>query len=242
MREILFLVFVFVLQSFQCGDDNEFATPESILIFSKTQGFRHESIPYGTKALEKLFIDNGYLVTLTEDASLFNESALNEFSAFIFFQTTGDVLTNEQQTAFENILRRGRGFVGIHSASDTETDWPFYGKLVGAYFDDHPPIQKNTVINEDPPHPINQHIPAKWVRTDECYNFKSLPQDVHVLLSLDETTYSGGKHGDFHPISWCHEWQGIKSFYTGLGHGEEHYDNPLFLNHILRGLEWTITR
>ena len=166
---------------------------------------------------------------------------LEEYDAVVFLSTTGDVLNAEQQAAFEAYIQGGGGFAGIHSASDTEYDWPWYGDLVGAYFENHPANQDATVKVSDDDHPSTAHLPERWERFDEWYNFQSNPRgDVHVLATLDETSYDpgAGEMGVDHPTAWCHPYDGGRSWYTGGGHTEESYDEPEFREHILGGIQW----
>ncbi len=184
---------------------------------------------------------NHFEVTATEDASMFSDSRLAAFDAVVFLNTTGDVLNEKQQVAFEQYIAQGGGFVGIHSAADTEYDWPWYGGLVGAYFDSHPAIQQGTVLIPDDAHPSTASLSQRWHRVDEWYNYKSNPRGaVHVLAVLDESTYSGGAQPADHPISWCHLYQGGRSWYTGMGHTEETYSEPEFLEHIKGGIAFAI--
>src|SRR5690606_18918756 len=158
--------------------------------------------------------------------------------AVVFLSTTGDVLNDEQQAAFEAYIQDGGGYAGIHAASDTEYDWPWYGDLVGAYFDSHPAIQEATVEVEDHAHPSTAHLPQEWVRTDEWYNFQDNPRgDVHVLAALDEETYDGGGMGADHPIAWCHDYDGGRAWYTGGGHTSESFTDPEFVQHLLGGIQ-----
>ncbi|WP_255702885.1 ThuA domain-containing protein [Antarcticibacterium sp. 1MA-6-2] len=113
--------------------------------------------------------------------------------------------------------------MGIHSAADTEYHWPWYGKLVGGYFESHPAVQKASIKVYNTSHPSTKHLPENWERTDEWYNYISLNPDINVLASLDEDTYEGGKNGDDHPIIWYHEYDGGRAFYTGVGHTDESY-------------------
>lgn len=208
-----------------------------VLIFSKTEGFRHSSIPAGIAAIEQLGADNDFIVEATEDASVFTFEQLQQYEAIIFLSTTGDVLNPNQQDAFERYIRSGGGFVGIHAASDTEYNWPWYGQLVGAYFDSHPAIQTATIEVADRIHPSTKHLPEYWERTDEWYNYTKNPRgQVHVLATLDESSYNGGNMGYDHPIAWMHEFDGGRSWYTGGGHTEESYSEPAFLEHILGGI------
>ena len=154
--------------------------------------------------------------------------------------TTGDVLDADQQGAFERYIKAGGGYAGVHAASDTEYDWPWYGELVGAYFTSHPAQQQATIKVEDPAHPSTKDLPDRWSRFDEWYNFRANPRGkVHVLASLDETSYTPGTGamGADHPFSWCRDYDGGRSWYTGAGHTQESYTDPLFLGHLLGGIE-----
>ncbi|NEE03515.1 ThuA domain-containing protein [Phytoactinopolyspora halotolerans] len=212
----------------------------SALVFSKTAGFRHGSIEEGVAAIEQLGVDHDFEVTATEDASAFTDENLAQYDVVVWLSTTGDVLNEEQQGAFERYIQSGGGYAGIHSASDTEYDWPWYGELVGAYFDSHPANQDATVKVEDTVHPSTAHLDPVWERYDEWYNYQSNPRgDVHVLASLDESSYDagGGAMGSDHPIAWCHDYDGGRAWYTGMGHTEESFAEPEFLEHILGGIE-----
>jgi type 1 glutamine amidotransferase len=224
-----------------CSGDPE-AKPKSraqVLVFSKTSGFRHDSIPAGIGAIRSLGRANGFSVSATEDAKAFAPKRLRGFDAVVFLNTTGDVLAPRQQRAFRSYIRKGGGWVGIHSAADTEYEWPFYGRLLGAYFQSHPAIQPATIDVVDRSHPSTRPLPARWVRTDEWYDFRSNPRGaVHVLATLDESTYSGGTMGTDHPIAWCHGFKGGRAWYTAGGHTSESYSEPLFRRHLLGGILW----
>jgi len=209
-----------------------------VLVFSKTAGFRHSSIPNGIAAIRQLGTQNGFAVVATEDANQFTTANLAQYQAVIWLSTTGDVLNATQQTAFESYIASGGGYVGIHAAADTEYDWPFYGGLVGAYFLSHPAIQQATVRLEDASNVATAHLPQSWARTDEWYNYRANPRsNVHVLLRLDEATYSGGSMGD-HPITWCQNYRGGRAFYTGLGHTEASYTESNFTRMVLGGIQF----
>jgi len=210
----------------------------SVLVFSKTAAYRHQSIPAGIDAIRALGAANGFEVDATESAALFTDDNLKRYRVVVFLNTSGDVLGPEEQAAFERFIQHGGGFVGIHSATDTEYDWPWYGRLVGTYFLDHPAIQEATLI-VDRRHSSTAHLPARWTRTDEWYNFRALPgSGVQVLIRLDETTYSGGKMGANHPMAWHHEFDGGRAWYTALGHTDESYSDPNFRTHLLGGIRW----
>ena len=213
--------------------------PPKILVFSKTAGFRHDSIPDGVGALRGLGAENNFAVDATEDAAAFTDANLAQYRAVVFLSTTGEVLDVSQQAAFERFIRRGGGYAGVHSASDTEYDWPWYGGLVGAYFRDHPAIQRAVVRVEEPAHPSTEALPTAWERTDEWYNFSSNPRGgAHVLATLDEATYMGGGMGADHPIAWCRRYDGGRAWYTGGGHTRESYGEPLFRRHLLGGIQF----
>lgn len=210
-----------------------------ILVFTKTAGYRHASIPNGTATLQALGAENNFAVDATEDAGVFSDEGLAPYQAVVFLSTSDDVLNEVQQAAFERYIRAGGGFAGIHAASDTEYDWPWYGGLVGAYFDNHPEIQTATITVVDQTHPSTVPLPMRWERTDEWYNFRTNPRgEVQVLATLDETTYAGGTMGDDHPIAWYHTYDGGRAWYTALGHTAESYADSLFQAHLLGGIAY----
>jgi type 1 glutamine amidotransferase len=215
------------------------AAGEHVLVFSKTAGFRHDSIPDGIATIQQLGAENDFTVDATEDAAAFTAENLQQYDAVVFLSTTGDVLDATQQQAFEEYVRAGGGYVGVHAAADTEYDWPFYGGLVGAYFDSHPQNQTATVKVEDHDHPATAHLGDEWVRFDEWYNYRTNPRgQARVLATLDESSYSGGNMGEDHPISWCQTYESGRSFYTGLGHTKESYAEPEFRTHLLGGIQY----
>ncbi|WP_234735262.1 ThuA domain-containing protein [Tellurirhabdus bombi] len=211
-----------------------------ILVFSKTAGFRHSSIPDGKKALIKLGQENGFAVDTTEDASKFTETNLKRYNVVVFLSTTGNILNDAQQNAFERYIQAGGGFVGIHAAADTEYDWPWYNQLAGAYFLSHPKQQNAEIEVVDKNHASTKMLPDRWKRYDEWYNYKNIVPGLKVLAKLDEKTYEGGKNGDNHPIAWYREFDGGRTFYTGLGHTEASFVEPLFLQHVLGGIQYAM--
>jgi type 1 glutamine amidotransferase len=234
------VVFVIGCYLLMCCTQSMDQPMSRILVFSKTKGFKHESIPKGIAAIQKLGIDNKFQVDTTKNASLFTDDNLKNYQAVVFLSTTGDVLDDEQQETFQRFIRNGGGFVGIHSAADTEYDWPWYNELLGAYFLSHPKQQTATIEVVDKSHPATSMLPDKWTRYDEWYNYKNIVSEVHVLCKLDESSYSGGANGGNHPFAWYREFDGGRSFYTGAGHTDESYSEPLFLQHILGGIEYAM--
>ena len=234
-------------------------TLSKVLVFSKTAGFRHDSIPQGIAAIQALGAANGFTVTATEDAAQFTEANLAQYDVVVFLSTTGDVLDDAQQTAFEHYIKAGGGFAGIHAATDTEYTWPWYGQMLGAYFRNHPAgTPTATVKIEDGDEPSTTGIPASWTRSDEWYNFQKpdnpvvggnqpgIPDysprtsGVHVLATVDESTYDeadDSAEADDHPIAWCSNFDGGRAWYTALGHTQASFSEPDFLKHLLGGLK-----
>jgi glucose/arabinose dehydrogenase/type 1 glutamine amidotransferase len=241
----LFLVFkggsgaLYDVDDFELSSSPPDRAAKRVLVFSKTAGFRHDSIPAGIAALRELGRSSDITVDATETAAQFTADNLARYDAVVFLSTTGDVLDAEQQKAFENYVAAGGGYMGVHAAADTEYDWAFYGGLVGAYFASHPHIQPATVRVEDHTHPSTGHLDEAWERTDEWYNYRTNPRaQARVLATLDETSYQGGTMKGDHPIAWCQTYQGGRSFYTGGGHTKESYAEPAFRTHLLGGLRY----
>lgn len=216
------------------------AQSRKILVFAKTAGFHHESIAVGLPALQKMGAEHGFGVDTTRNSAVFTPENLKKYAAVVFLNTTGDVLDDVQQKAFEQYIKAGGGYVGVHAATDTEYEWPWYGKLVGAYFVKHPEQQVATLLVKDRKSIATAHLPATWSRKDEWYNFKDINPDLKVLIELDEKSYKGGSNGTFHPIAWYHDYDGGRAFYTGLGHVDESYTDPLFLKHLLGGIQYAM--
>jgi len=234
---VLLLVIIWIC--FSCSETR--SGKPKILVFSKTAGFKHASIPNGIAAIQKLGSENGFDVDTTKNASRFSEDSLKQYAAVIFLNTTGDVLNAEQEAAFERYIQAGGGFAGVHAATDTEYDWKWYGRLVGAYFNGHPKTQSARFIIKDKSFVATSFFKdSVWLRTDELYNFKELIPDMHVLITIDETSYEGGTNGAFHPMSWYHEYDGGRAFYTELGHVEESYTEENHLKHLLGGIQYAI--
>ena len=214
--------------------------PASVLVFSRTNGYRHASIEDGVAARTRLATERRWHLESTEDSAAFTDESLASFDVVVFLSTTGDVLDAAQQGAFERFIQSGKGFVGVHAASDTEYDWPWYGALVGAYFRTHPAVQSASLRPEGS-HPAIEGVPTPWTRVDEWYAFQTNPRSkVQVLLTLDESSYEPGEGamGADHPAAWLHSYDGGRAFYTALGHTPESYAEELFLQHLTHAIEW----
>jgi len=217
------------------------AAPPTILVFTRTTGYRHPSIPAAVAAVRVIGRRDGFAVVVTEDPRAFTDASLRRFRAVAFLLTTGAVLDGTQRGALERFVRHGGGWLGVHSASDTAYAWPFYGRLVGAYFRRHPAIQLAIMDVTDRRNPATAPLPAVWRRIDEWYDFRTNPRGrVHVLATVDERSYRGGGMGADHPITWCHEDLGGRALYTALGHTIAAYREPLFLAHLRGALAYVL--
>jgi len=228
----------------------------SVALFTKTAGWHHESILQGVEAVRHLGELHDFKVFWSEDPTrIFKDDELKKYKAVIFLSTTGDVLNDEQQAAFERYIKAGGGFVGIHAAADTEYDWPWYTKMVGHMFHIHPLVQTATIKVEDPNFPGMDRFPKRFLWTEEWYEYDAARSKLHYLLSVDEKTYKpaanwgirNGKQTDgkgmgaFHPLAWYQEYDGGRAFYTGLGHLSAAYSDAAFLHHIYGGIYWAAT-
>jgi type 1 glutamine amidotransferase len=246
MKNCIYILILMILLSCKTNEETnqeineEIKDKKSVLVFSKTRGFRHASIPDGIKAIQKLGSEKGFLVQTTEDAAIFNKDSLQKYSAVIFLSTTGDVLNDDQQAVFEDYIQDGGGYVGIHSATDTESAWTWYRGLVGADFNQHPEIQQADLMVVDNTHTATKLLPQTWQRTDEWYNFKNISSNIHILIKIDESTYTGGTTGENHPMVWYHKYDGGRAFYTALGHTSESYTEDLFMKHLWGGIEYAM--
>ncbi|MBD7923525.1 ThuA domain-containing protein [Xanthomonas sp. CFBP 8703] len=214
--------------------------PERMLIFSKTAGFRHDSIPTAVATLRQLASEEGLAADHSEDANAFTADNLARYRVVVFASTTGEILDPAQQQAFESFVRNGGGFVGVHSAADTGYAWPWYGRLVGAWFQGHPPGLQSTQVQ---PERDGRADGTPWPIHDEIYNYRSNPRaQVQVIATVDERLYTGGTMGADHPIAWCHAFDGGRAWYTGLGHDAAVYADPHFLAQLRAGVRYAAGR
>ena len=237
LKNIALFCFLLVILA-SCS--NKRSSKPTILVFFKTGGYYHESIPTGVKAIQDLGAKNGFNVDTTTNANKFAEDSLKKYASIVFLSSTLELLAGNQEIALERYIQAGGGFVGIHAAADAEYDWNWYVKMIGASFKSHPANQEATLIINDKNHPSTDSLPATWTRTDEWYNFKNLNPDVKVLISIDEKSYQGGENGDKHPMAWYHNFDGGRVFYTELGHTNESFSEPLYLKHILGGIQYAM--
>jgi len=248
MKKLTTLLFLLLIAVFACHAQNK---KINVLVFSKTTGFRHNSISSGLKMMSDLAQDRKWILTATENADLFTPEFLKTFDAVVFLNPTMEVLNDQQQKNFEEFMATGKGFVGIHAAADCEYEWPWYGKLNGAFFKTHPPAQTGTVIFEDTDHPTM--VPFKGMKTyrtfDEWYSFKENPRaKVNVLARLDETSLDQATLKDEkwkmndHPLIWYQETGNSRSYYTVFGHTPEAFQDPKVKEHIGCAVDWVAKR
>lgn len=223
----------------------------NVMLFTKTNGWHHNAINDGVTAFDQMSKKYHFDYEWHEDPARFNDDNLKQFDVIVFLLTTGNILNEEQQKSMERFVQSGKGFVGIHSASDTEYDWLWYKKLVGRNFKIHPVIQTAKLQVLKPDFPGLELVPNSFFWTDEWYEFgKENTKDLTYILAVDEKSYSpiadwntvkGSGMGDFHPIAWYHNYDGGRSFYTGLGHIGASYQDTFMQNHLFGGLYWAAT-
>lgn len=220
----------------------------NVLLFTKTAGFHHKSIHEGVAGVRALAQRHNFTLEWHEDANRINDKNLEKFDVIVFLNTTGDIFNAEQQKAMEKFIQSGKGFVGIHSAADTEYEWEWYTKMVGRMFKIHPAQQTAMLDVVDSNFPGMGRMPKRLMWTDEWYEYgPEKINDLKYLVAVDEKTFApyakwgdneGKGMGDFHPISWYHEYDGGRAFYTGLGHIPAIYSDPIFLDHLYGGIYW----
>jgi uncharacterized protein len=226
--------------------DQQPATGDRVLYVTHSAGFKHEVVPETERVLADLGRRHGFTVTVIRDASTLTAESLKPYGAVVFY-TTGELPMSERQKAdFMTWLKSGRGFVGIHSATDTFYKWPEYGQMIGGYFDEHPWHEEVTLKVEDRTFPATRHLCPTWTLTDEIYQFRNYSRaNTHVLLSLDTASVNlkakGVKRtdGDF-AIAWHHPWGRGRVFYTALGHRTEVWQSDAFQTHLVGGLQWAL--
>jgi len=239
MRLMTFLIFISIISSINekpkclnCSNENDF----SVLVITETDGWVHDSIEAGLKLIKYLGDKNRFNVYHSNDSRVINYSNLKSIKTLIFLNTTEDILSEDEQVVMQKFIQSGNGFVGVHSASDTEYQWKWYGELVGAYFKSHPEGTTNAKIIKIENGRFSKHLNPIWEVEDEWYNFNYTNDDINVVLELDEKSYYGGENGDYHPITWYHSYDGGRSFYTGLGHLKEVYSNKMFIELLEQGI------
>jgi uncharacterized protein len=244
---VLIVIHVFLFTTSVAQEKKQF----NALLVTKTAGWHHESINEGVTAIKELATRNFFNVQWHQEGATVTDKYLENFQVIIFLNTTGDIFKEDEQKAIEKFIKAGKGFVGIHSASDTEYGWEWYTKLVGRMFKIHPAIQTAKLrLTENKFSGLDQFTDGQFW-TDEWYEFSpETTTDLKYILAVDETSYNakvqwgekkGEGMGSFHPVAWYHDYDGGRSFYTALGHMPAVYSEPAFLNHIYAGIYWAAT-
>ena len=211
-------------------------------MLTATAGFRHDSIPAARAAVASIAArSNDIVVTATENLADVSAARLASTEVLMFALTTGELALDEtQKRAIVDFVNGGGGFIGFHSATDTLYDWPDYGRIVGAYFKEHPWVQRATVTVEDQAHPTTSGLGANFSLTEEFYTFRVNPRSaVHVLLTLDPA--SVGAQGDF-PLAWTQTIGRGRSYYNALGHFPDTWNDARFQMQIAAAIRWTAGR
>ena len=228
-----------------CGDDG--VTPmqdDRVLVFTRADGIRHdEALAAAMTALPARLATERVAADFTEDPAQFTKDNLARYRAVIFLYTSGDNLLDDAgKLALEQFVRLGGGWLGVHSAAETETMWPFYKTMLVAYSANTAPMQQATVTLALAGHAALRNVPPEpWIATDEWYNFASNPRSVlgvDVLAVVDEMTYTGGTMGLDHPVIWVQERLIGRTLFTALGHGAERWQEPAFVEHIASSVRW----
>jgi uncharacterized protein len=230
------------------------ASDKKILVYTRNyvtngKGYVHENIPYCVAAIKKMGEENGVVVDVSDDPNVFTPQNLKQYAAIVFANSNNEAFeTQSQRDAFRRYIHAGGGFVGIHSACGSEREWPWFWSLLGGKFRRHPKIQPFEVRVVDTNHPATRDLPATFTWEDECYYLDNLNKNTKPLLVTDphkiddpqKKEYPGDLFGDAMPLSWYHEFEGGRSFYTALGHKKEHYQDPILVKHIQGGILWAM--
>jgi uncharacterized protein len=221
------------------------ADSKRVLIYSGSTGFRHESIEPGVAAIKVLATREGFAADTSEDPNVFTAERLKPYSVIVFVSSTtnpkdpaSEWFVGERREALQGFVHAGKGIVGIHAAADSHFNWPWYTKMIGGVFERHPqgtPAGELTVV--DGTHPSTRGLPQTIPHIDEWYYYKDFNPRVQLLMTFDPASI-GETDANPNPISWAHEFEGGRVFYTGLGHTKEAYRTSFFLKHIAGALHW----
>lgn len=225
-----------------------------ILVYTRNytpdgKGYVHDNIAASVAAIRRMGAEAGFTVDASDDPGVFTDSNLRQYAALVFSNSNNEAFSNDQQRdAFKRYIEAGGGFVGIHSASGSERDWPYFWSVLGGQFAAHPRQQPFTVRVIDPGFPAVKGVPAQFTWTDECYFLDHLNPDIHPVLVTDRTkletlqpmTIDPSKFPVDLPLAWYHEFDGGREFYLALGHNKEDYENPLLYRIIKNGILWAM--
>jgi type 1 glutamine amidotransferase len=230
------------------------AGDKKILVYTRNyvtngKGYVHDNIPDCVEAIKKLGSESEFSVDVSAEPGVFTPENLKQYAAIVFANSNNEAFeTQAQRDAFRRYIRAGGGFVGIHSASGSEREWPWFWSMLGGKFRRHPKIQPFEVRVVDAEHPATKDLPSTFTWTDECYYLDNFDKGIHPLLVTDphkiedpqKAEYPGDTFGDSMPLAWYHEFEGGRSFYTALGHRKESYQDPILVKHIRGGILWAM--
>ncbi len=248
MRGTALLLFVlFVLGAAVAGQPK-------VLVYTRNytpdgKGYVHDNIAASVEAIKKMGAENAFLVEVSDDPNVFIDGNLKQYKALVFSNSNNEAFQNDgQREAFKRYIEAGGGLVGIHSATGSERNWPYFWAVLGGKFVRHPPLQKFIVRVQDPDHPATRNIPAKFEWEDECYFTGNLNRGLKPLLVTDPSKLDDpqksespdGGFGDSLPLAWYQNYDGGREFYVALGHKKEHYADPILTKVILGGIQWAM--
>jgi len=253
---IVIIMFTSLVPTF-AQPDNRFRQPHSgnqfeVLLYTSPDHWHNLTEPVAILEFQEMANRHAFGLTWTTVNSRFNDKALEQFDVIVFLQSTTRDFNEEQLESFKKFIRNGGGFVGIHGTSACRREGEWFRKLVGRTLTDHPEEQTAVMNIVNKNHPSTMHLPDRWIWTDEWYSYTdALTENQKMLITLDESTYDPDRTwgnpnrktamGEFHPIAWCQEYDGGRSFYTTLGHMPALFKDPWFLDHIYGGIYWAAT-
>lgn len=245
MRTVLIACAALAASAFSAAPAYGGEVPQ-VLVFSKTTGWRHDSIEPAVAALQAMAEREGWQIEASEDPAVLS-AGLESYDALILLSATTDGedpdsewMDEAARNALQAHLRGGGAVVGVHAAADSHYHWPWYRQMIGAAFEMHPPGTPEGVLTvTDADHPATRGLPAEFARIDEWYWFSDFDADaVRLLITLDAASI--GEEGGDVPMAWSHESEGGRVFYTAMGHTAESFEEPLFLDHLRGGISWAL--
>lgn len=221
-----------------------------VLVYTKNgKGYVHDNIPFAVAAIKEIAKKEKFKVTVSEDPAVFTEEYLKQFNLLIFPSTNNDVFDNDQQRLeFRRYIEAGGGFVGLHSVTGTERNWEWFKMFIGCTFSWHAPFQQFNVRTTNPDHPSMKNMPLIWIREDECYFGKQLYPVTQVMMAHDLNSLNpankldiikhGGSYASYYPAVWYNNFQGGHAWITTLGHDKSSYSDPVYINHMTKGINY----
>jgi len=231
----------------------QIAPQKRILVYTRNytpdgKGYVHDNIAASVAAIRKMGAEAGFAVDASDDPAVFTDGNLRQYAALVFSNSNNQAFSSDaQRDAFKRYIEAGGGFVGLHSASGSERDWPYFWSVLGGKFAAHPHQQAFTVRVTDPSFPAVKGVPPEFTWTDECYFLDHLNPDIHPVLVTDRTkialepmTIDAGKFPVDLPLAWYQTFDGGREFYLALGHNKQDYENPLLYGIIKNGILWAM--